>query len=159
YPLVADAARSDAVTTRKALPVRTGRVAVFISGKFRYEAGMTKGVIVVEQTGSPVRCHYRRKRVRPTLIGLRLNRIGRVAWLPNTPDTRGMIARVNHIVRVLIDIKPLARRRFDALGGYARSPEFVLIAEETEWYGSQDERLIGMLLRDRVDDDYGWIIL
>jgi large subunit ribosomal protein L30 len=64
---------------------------------------MSKGVIVVEQTGSPVRTHYRKKRVRPTLVALRLDRIGRVAWLPNTPETRGMIARISHIARVVID--------------------------------------------------------
>src|SRR6266508_3011482 len=115
---------------------------------------MSRGVIIVEQTGSQVRCHYRKKRVRPTLMGLRLNRISRVAWLPNNPQTRGMIARVSHIVRVVIDIKPLARRRFDALAGYARKPELVLFAEEMEWYASHDERLIGMLLRDRTDDDF-----
>jgi ribosomal protein L30/L7E len=124
-----------------------------------YEAGMSKGVIIVEQTGSPARCHYRRKRMRPTLIGLRLNRIGRVAWLPPTPQTRGMIASVNHIVRVAIDIKPVARRRFDALAGYAREPELRLLAEEMEWYASDDGRVIGMLLRDRTDNDFVVAIL
>src|SRR5258705_3644207 len=115
-------------------------------GIFPYEAGMCKGVIIVEQTGSPIGCHHRKKRVRQ-LIGLHLNRIRRVAWLPNTPQARGMIASVKHIVRVVIDIKPLARLRFDALAGYAREPELVLLAEELEWYASRDERVIGMLLR------------
>jgi ribosomal protein L30/L7E len=120
---------------------------------------MSKGVIIVVQTDSPIRCNFRKKKVRPTLIGLRLNRIGRIAWLPNTPQTRGMIARVKHIVGVAIEIKPLARRRFDALAGYARKPEFALIAEETEWYASRDERVIGMLVCDCVDNDFGWIVL
>ena len=35
-----------------------------------------------------------------TLIGLGLNRIDRVAELPDTPATRGMIAKVRHLVRV-----------------------------------------------------------
>ena len=43
--------------------------------------------------------------------------------------------------------KTLARRRFDALAGYARNPKLVLFAEEMEWYASRDERVIGMLLR------------
>jgi large subunit ribosomal protein L30 len=54
--------------------------------------------IKVEQIGSPIR---RQHAQRETLIGLGLNRIGRVAELPDTPQTRGMIAKVKHLVRVL----------------------------------------------------------
>ena len=54
--------------------------------------------IKVEQTGSPIRRHHDQ---RETLIGLGLNRIGRVAELPDTPSTRGMIAKVTHLVRVV----------------------------------------------------------
>jgi large subunit ribosomal protein L30 len=54
--------------------------------------------IKVKQTGSPIRRHVRQ---RETLIGLGLNRIGRVADVPDTPQTRGMIAKVKHLVRVL----------------------------------------------------------
>jgi large subunit ribosomal protein L30 len=32
---------------------------------------------------------------------LGLNRIGRVAQVPDTPQTRGMIAKVRHLVRVV----------------------------------------------------------
>ena len=59
---------------------------------------MSKTVIKVEQTGSPIR---RRHDQRETLIGLGLNRIGRVAQLPDTPETRGMIYKVRHLVRVV----------------------------------------------------------
>jgi hypothetical protein len=59
----------------------------------------------------------------------------------------------------MMHIKPLARRRFDALAGYTRKPELVLFAEEIEWYASHDERLIGMLLRDRTDNDFVVAIL
>jgi large subunit ribosomal protein L30 len=38
---------------------------------------------------------------RQTLIGLGLNKIGRVRELPDTPDTRGMIRKVQHMVRVI----------------------------------------------------------
>ena len=38
---------------------------------------------------------------RETLVGLRLNKIGRVAELPDTAQTRGMIAKVAHLVRVV----------------------------------------------------------
>jgi large subunit ribosomal protein L30 len=54
--------------------------------------------IKVEQIGSPIR---RRHDQRETLIGLRLNHIGRISELPDTPATRGMIAKVQHLVRVV----------------------------------------------------------
>jgi large subunit ribosomal protein L30 len=56
--------------------------------------------IKIEQTGSSIR---RRHDQRETLIGLGLNRIGRVAEVPDTPSTRGMIAKVAHIVRIVED--------------------------------------------------------
>jgi large subunit ribosomal protein L30 len=58
----------------------------------------TAKTIRVKQIGSPVR---RRFDQRQTLIGLGLNRIDRVAELPDTAATRGMIAKVQHLVRVL----------------------------------------------------------
>ena len=58
----------------------------------------TDKVIKIEQTSSPIRRHHSQ---RATLIGLGLNRIGRVAELPDTPQTRGMIAKVKHLVRVV----------------------------------------------------------
>jgi large subunit ribosomal protein L30 len=54
--------------------------------------------IRVEQTGSPIRRHHSQ---RATLIGLKLNKIGRTAELKDTPEVRGMIAKVQHIVRVV----------------------------------------------------------
>jgi large subunit ribosomal protein L30 len=54
--------------------------------------------IRIEQTGSPMR---RRSDQRATLIGLRLNRIGRISELEDTPAVRGMIAKVHHLVRVI----------------------------------------------------------
>jgi ribosomal protein L30 len=53
--------------------------------------------IEVEQTGSPIRRHDSQ---RETLIGLGLNRIGRVKWVLDTPTTRGMIDKVSHLVRI-----------------------------------------------------------
>jgi large subunit ribosomal protein L30 len=55
-------------------------------------------VIKIEQTGSAIRRHHTQ---RETLMGLGLNKIGRVAEVPDTPSTRGMIAKVAHLVRVL----------------------------------------------------------
>jgi large subunit ribosomal protein L30 len=54
--------------------------------------------IKVEQTGSPIRREHSQ---RETLIGLGLNKVGRVKELPDTPMTRGMINKVHHLVRVV----------------------------------------------------------
>jgi len=54
--------------------------------------------IKVRQTGSPQRRHHRQ---RETLVGLKLNKIGRVAELADTPQTRGMIAKVAHLIDVV----------------------------------------------------------
>jgi large subunit ribosomal protein L30 len=56
--------------------------------------------IKIEQTGSAIRRHHSQ---RSTLIGLKLNKIGRTAELPDTPEVRGMIAKVHHIVRIVGD--------------------------------------------------------
>jgi ribosomal protein L30 len=54
-------------------------------------------VLKIEQTGSPIRRHHRQ---RETLIGLGLKRIGRIVYRQDTPQTRGMIRKVQHLVRV-----------------------------------------------------------
>jgi len=56
--------------------------------------------IKIEQVGSPQRRHFDQ---RATLIGLGLNKVGRVRDVPDTPATRGMIRKVGHMVRVLND--------------------------------------------------------
>ena len=65
----------------------------------------TDKVIKIEQIGSAIRRHHTQ---RETLIGLGLNRIGRVAQVPDTPASRGMIAKVKHLVRV-VDAKGESR--------------------------------------------------
>ena len=54
--------------------------------------------VTVRQTGSPIR---RKADQRATLIGLGLNRVGRVSTLNDTPSVRGMIAKVAHMVAVV----------------------------------------------------------
>ena len=58
----------------------------------------TSKTITLEQTGSPI---GRRIEQRQTLIGLGLNKIGRRSSVVDTPATRGMLAKVAHIVRVV----------------------------------------------------------
>ena len=54
----------------------------------------------VEQIASAIRRHHSQ---RSTLIGLKLNKIGRVTELQDSPEVRGMIAKVQHLVRVVED--------------------------------------------------------
>lgn len=54
--------------------------------------------LVVEQIGSPIR---RPAVQRQTLIGLGLNKMHRRSTLEDTPAVRGMIAKVQHLVRVV----------------------------------------------------------
>lgn len=54
--------------------------------------------LVVEQIGSPIR---RPVEQRATLVGLGLNKMHRRATLEDTPSVRGMIARVQHLVRIV----------------------------------------------------------
>jgi large subunit ribosomal protein L30 len=58
--------------------------------------------IKVEQVGSPMRRHFDQ---RATLIGLGLNKIDRVKDVPDTPATRGMLRKVQHLVKVVGEAK------------------------------------------------------
>lgn len=70
-----------------------------MSGGFGIEdETMTDKTITVEQTGSPIR---RPSEQRATLIGLGLNKRHRRRTLEDTPQVRGMIAKVAHLVRVV----------------------------------------------------------
>ena len=62
----------------------------------------TTKTITVTQTGSPI---GRRHDQRETLIGLGLNKRHRTKELPDTPETRGMIAKVAHLLRVETESK------------------------------------------------------
>jgi large subunit ribosomal protein L30 len=53
--------------------------------------------VKITQTGSPIR---RTKDQRATLIGLGLNRIHKSVELEDTPELRGMIRKVQHMISV-----------------------------------------------------------
>ena len=57
-----------------------------------------KKTLKVRQTGSPIR---RKPDQRATLVGLGLNKIGRVRELEDTPSVRGMIRKVAHMVEIV----------------------------------------------------------
>jgi large subunit ribosomal protein L30 len=56
--------------------------------------------IVVEQIGSPIR---RPGIQRATLIGLGLNKMHKRRTLKDSPQVRGMVAKVSHLVRIVDD--------------------------------------------------------
>jgi large subunit ribosomal protein L30 len=58
----------------------------------------TGKTITVQQIGSPIR---REKSQRATLIGLGLNKMNKQRELVDTPEVRGMINKLPHLVRVI----------------------------------------------------------
>jgi len=60
--------------------------------------------IIVEQIGSPIR---RPAIQRQTLIGLGLNKMHKRRTLVDSPQVRGMVAKVSHLVRI-VEEKPKA---------------------------------------------------
>jgi len=54
--------------------------------------------IELKQVGSPIR---RTKDQRATLVGLGLNKMHRVSELEDTPEVRGMLRKVQHMVEVI----------------------------------------------------------
>ena len=59
---------------------------------------MADKTITIEQIGSPIR---RTADQRATLIGLGLNKIRKRSTLKDTPEVRGMINKLPHLVRVV----------------------------------------------------------
>ena len=51
----------------------------------------------ITQTGSPIR---RDKTQRATLVGLGLNKLGRTVEVDETPEVRGQVKKVQHLVAV-----------------------------------------------------------
>ena len=56
-----------------------------------------KTTVTITQTGSPI---GRNKVQRETLIGLGLNKMNKARTLEDTPSVRGMISKVQHLVRI-----------------------------------------------------------
>jgi len=61
-----------------------------------------KKTISVKQIGSPIR---RPRDQKATLIGLGLNKMHKIRELEDTPDVRGMINKVKHLVEVVAQKK------------------------------------------------------
>jgi large subunit ribosomal protein L30 len=111
-------------------------------------------LIEIEQTGSPIRRHHSQ---RQTLIGLGLNRIGRVVYLQDTPQIRGMIRKVQHLVRV--EQTPTRRafigeddlKTFEGYLRYQGFDEAALTPAELEmWRGEFEEAVASRLASPKV---------
>lgn len=72
--------------------------AATVTFRFDRVTELPRPPIKIKQTASPIRRHHTQ---RQTLIGLGLNRIGRIAEVPDTEPIRGMIAKVGHLVKVI----------------------------------------------------------
>ena len=59
---------------------------------------MADKTVTIEQIASPTR---RPQDQRATLIGLGLNKIRKQSTLKDTPEVRGMINKIPHLVRVI----------------------------------------------------------
>jgi len=56
-------------------------------------------------------------------------------------------------------MRPISRIRFDALAGYARHPRTVQTADELAYFEHADERVLGILIRDKADGDFAGIVM
>lgn len=59
---------------------------------------MSKKTITVKQIASSIGRKFDQKQ---TLIGLGLNKIGRIRELEDTPSVRGMVRKVSHLVEII----------------------------------------------------------
>jgi hypothetical protein len=56
-------------------------------------------------------------------------------------------------------IHTISQQRFEALAGYTRIPSVLLVVQEFEWLATDDGRVLGALVWDRIDYDFSWIML
>ncbi len=56
-------------------------------------------------------------------------------------------------------VKSITLKRFNILAAYIRQPTAFLISEELEHFATDGDRVLGVLVRDGVDDDYGGLVL
>src|SRR5580692_1576060 len=54
--------------------------------------------------------------------------------------------------------KPLSRARFDIYAMGARMSFSRVVSEELTYWSDADEKVLGMVFRDLVDNDFGWIL-
>lgn len=55
--------------------------------------------------------------------------------------------------------RPIKRARFDLYALGARHSLARLMSEELEFWSDAEERVLGLVLKDRTDQDYGWVLM
>lgn len=55
-------------------------------------------------------------------------------------------------------MEEISSARFNSIAGYARQPRAALIGEEISYFESSDGSIMGMLIRDRSDNDYSGML-
>jgi hypothetical protein len=58
-----------------------------------------------------------------------------------------------------MSVKSIKLKRFNILAAYTRQPSAYLLSEELEHFATDGDRVLGVLIRDRVDDDYAGLVL
>lgn len=56
-------------------------------------------------------------------------------------------------------VRPISRLRFDAIAGYARRLGAHVHGEELQWYEHSTGRVLGAVVRDTYDEDFGGIVM
>ena len=55
--------------------------------------------------------------------------------------------------------KRMSKERFDLFAIGTRQPPIYHIADELSYWSDVDENVIGVVFRDRIDNDFGWALL
>lgn len=56
-------------------------------------------------------------------------------------------------------MKPISELRFDALAAYSRHPTVRLLNDELAWFEHDNERLVGVLVRHKEDQDFAGVVM
>jgi hypothetical protein len=70
----------------------------------------------------------------------------------------GLMGLCRRAIILAMTIKPLTKSRFDALS-YCRRADSSAVAEETEWYTADSENVLGVVIRDKIDNDWLFLVL
>jgi hypothetical protein len=56
-------------------------------------------------------------------------------------------------------MKAISKLRFNSLAGYVRDAVLLVTVEELEWYQDGNEKVLGVVVRDVFDNDFGYVVL
>lgn len=56
-------------------------------------------------------------------------------------------------------MKAISKLRFNSLAGYVRDAVLLVTVEELEWDQEGNEKVLGVVVRDVFDNDFGYVVL